>query len=597
MSRIVLLGQTIRQPALTDFVGFPFEVAPDSGLTRQFSNALPLSHLIGDFEDQKLQAQALARRLLADEPTLRGLRQLGVFEEVIIRELQRGFHLLHLYDRLLENGIDECIFDEPSSLGFDLSSLAGLLGSKLQVRTAGARGNSNVSSLNKSWRRLRASDLSPSALRMELDELIRRIDPFHRRHALRVGKGQWRRNDIWFYTTAHTFTNIGLLYEPYFPDSLRFLVENSLTGGRPLKHHGRSYVSLYDFAVNYFVPSSSELQRSRDIVERHLMSVAVTGSEKILRDLFVQSSFFQTFLARHLPYGLFAACVFERWLDTVQPAALVTGNSVFEGPALHLAQKRGIPTLILQHGILGDFCQFVDPPTDHYIVRGAFWRDFLAPPVRQRALILNPDERKPAPWESPGPRRSIVFITAPYSMQEYWSKTDLDDILRVLVETATSERVELIVRVHPLEQVAEYQVMLKRLFGRALDGVEVNFSQGAELCGLLSRAAVAVTYHSTVFLDCIRQGVPIVSFGWHHFSYKRQIENYGVFHFAQSLAHLRQLLTETLRGSLKGYAGTTEPFLANTSEEELRAGIAAAVLRADRQPVPVSADASPELTL
>ncbi len=595
MSRIVLLGQTVRQPVLTDFVGFPFEIAPDSPFYKQFPNALPLSRLIGDFEDKKRQAHALARRLLADEPALRGVRQLSVFEEVVIRELQRGFHLLHLHDHLRENGIDECIFAEPSSLGSDLISLAILLGSKLQVRTAGARGNSSVRSLNRSWRRLRASGLAPSALLLELHQLVERIDPFHRRHAFRVSKRRWRRNDIWFYTTARTFTNIGLLYEPYFPEPLRFLVESPLTGGRPLREIGRSCISLYDFASAEFAPSSSELRTSRDIIERHLLNVSVTGSEKLLRDFFVRGSFFQTFLARHLPYGLFATRVFERWLDTAQPAALVVGNPGFEGPALHLAQKRGIPTLILQHGILGDFCQFIDPPTDHYVVRGAFWRDFLAPAVRPRALILNPAEPKSASWESPGTRRSIVFLTAPYSMQEFWNERDLDDIIRVLVETAAAQRVELIIRVHPLERVAEYQVRLEKLFGRALDGIEVTFSQGSELHSVLSRAAVAVTYASTVFLDCIRQGIPIVSFDWHHFSYKRQIEKYGVFHFAQSLAHLRQLLTEALRGSLQGYMGTAEPFLANTPEEELRTGLAAAVSKADGQPV--SADTSSELTV
>jgi len=51
--------------------------------------------------------------------------------------------------------------------------------------------------------------------------------------------------------------------------------------------------------------------------------------------------------------------------------------------------------------------------------------------------------------------------------------------------------------------VAEYQVMLEKLFGKALGGVEVTFSQGSELPSLLSRAAVAVTHSSTVFLDCI----------------------------------------------------------------------------------------------
>ena len=85
-------------------------------------------------------------------------------------------------------------------------------------------------------------------------------------------------------------------------------------------------------------------------------------------------------------------------------------------------------------------------------------------------------------------------------MQEFWNEADMDDILRSLVATAASERVELVIRVHPLEQVAEYRVRLETLFGKTLDGVDVTFSQGSGLHSVLSRAAVAVTYSSTAFL-------------------------------------------------------------------------------------------------
>jgi hypothetical protein len=581
MSKIVLLGPSARQPETGDAIGLPFEMAPDSALCARFPDAMPLARLIGDFEDKKVEAHALARRLLADEPTLRGVRQLGVFEEVIIRELLRGSHLLHLHDHLLAQGIDECVFAEPSSLGPELAALAQSLGAKLRVRTANAQHSSHGGSLQRSVRRLRAARLAPSALRGELHQLIQRLDPYHRRHALRRRRGQWQRNGIWFYTTAQSFTNIGLLYEPYFPEAMLFLVESPLTGGKPLKEIGRPYASLYEFAENEFVPSSSELRTSRDIVERHLKNVALTGSEKILRDFFIRGAFFQTFLRRHLPDGLFVARVFGRWLDTAQPMALVVGNPVFEAPALSLAQQRGIPTLVLQHGTLGDFCQFIDPSTDHYVVRGTFWHDFLAPPVRPRALVLNPPEPRATAPEWSRSRRSIVFLTAP--TQEFWSDADLDDILRSLMAAAAAEGAELVIRVHPLERVAEYRVRLKKLLGTQPDGVDVTFSQGPGLQAVLASAAVAVTYYSTVFLDCIRQRVPIVSLDWHHFSYKRQIEEYGAFHFAKSLAHLQQLVTEALRGSLPAYGGMIEPFLADSSEQALRVGLAEAIRQTRRR--------------
>ena len=424
MSKIVLLGPRLLPPEAADIIGVPFEVAPDEHVIRALCGRVAAFAI-----DRGLRGQEkcrLTRWPGACWPTnLRyaAYSQLGVFEELVIRELQRGFHLLHLHDQLLANGVDECVFAEPANLGSELATLAQMLGAKLRVTTTGPRPNSAASSLKRSWRRLRASGLAASALRMELHQLLQRIDPFHRRHVFTGKKQQWRHNDIWFYTTARTFTNVGLLYKSYFPHSLRFLVESPLTGGKPLQEIGRPYVSLYDFAHNEFVPAASELRTARGLIERHLTNVAVTGGEKTLRDLLVSGTFFRDFLDRHLPHGLFVTRVFERWLDAAQPAALVVGNPAFEGPALTLAQRRGIQTLVLQHGILGDFCQFIDPPVDHYVVRGAFWRDFLAPAVRPRALVLNPPEPSPtaAPRQLNSPR-SILFLTSPYSMQEFWNE-------------------------------------------------------------------------------------------------------------------------------------------------------------------------------
>jgi hypothetical protein len=587
VSRIVLVGDAQYRPQAGESIGIPLEIASDGRLCTRFPQALPLAELIGDFEHTKIKAHALARRLLENEPTLREVRQLGVFEEMIIRELVRSYHALHLHQRLLAEGIGECVFAEPSNLSVPLAHLSRALGSDLQVCGAGGTCRSAAPSLARSFRRLGASGLTPSALRSEFHQLLDSIDPFHRRHAIYRRSRDWQRHAPWFFTTAHTFTNIGLAYEPYFPQPLQFLVENPLTGGRPLRARRRPFVPFYDFADGDFVPPTGELEAARRTIVEHLTNVPLDGEEKALRDLFLQSGFFQLFLARRLPYGLFAVRVIERWLDETEPSALVVGNPVFEGPALTVARRREIPTVVLQHGILGDFCQFVDPPADRYIVRGVFWRDFLAPPVRRRALVLNPREQIASAGEALARRRTIVFFTAPYALQEFWGETDLDDILRALAAAAAAEGAPLVIRVHPLERVAEYRMRLKRLLGKA--PANISFSQGTPLQSILSHAAVAVTYASTAFLDCLKQNVPIVSFGWHHFSYRRQIEAYGVFHFAQNLARLRELLTEALHDSLPCYVGTIEPFLANTEEAELKRGIVSMLGRQHCRPTDVSA--------
>jgi hypothetical protein len=110
---------------------------------------------------------------------------------------------------------------------------------------------------------------------------------------------------------------------------------------------------------------------------------------------------------------------------------------------------------------------------------------------------------------------------------------------------------------------------MQRLAHQDMPPVPVTYSQGPGLDDVLERAAVAVTFSSTAFLDCLRHRVPIVSFGWHDFSYKHQLEEYGVFHFCDNLADLRQLIRLALQGELPEYSASVAPFLADSSEVEI----------------------------
>ncbi|HSV77744.1 MAG TPA: hypothetical protein VLK85_00885, partial [Ramlibacter sp.] len=267
-----------------------------------------------------------------------------------------------------------------------------------------------------------------------------------------------------------------------------------------------------------------------------------------------------------------------------RPAALVVGNPVFEAYALHAARARGIPTVLLQHGLLGDFCQFSDPPVDHYVVRGEFWRDFLAAAPRSRAQVLEPPRQSPAAARHANRGKAILFLTAPYGSQPFYHPNDLADILRTLLTAAAAGNRELIIRVHPQEDVGFYQRLVKRLGEACARPSRVTYSRGAGLEATLGRTAVAVTFASTVFLDCLRLHIPIVSFGWHHFAYKRPIEAHGVFHFAEDLAGLSALVHRAVRGELPPYSQDTKPFLADTPETTLRSKLARLVRAPEAQP-------------
>lgn len=580
---------TILQPgdpieAIAGAAGLLFECAPDSQARRSNPGALSLPELIGDFDAVKRQAYDLAARLLAGEPLLRGIAQLRIFEEVVIKELQYAFHVLHLSRQLDALGVRRCRFVKASRFAQGLLDLNLVAGLDLEIAVPAGRQRSPAGrSLANSWQRLRQSRFSGSALREELGLVLDRVDPFRRRRAL-LPRPVRKRGGVWFYSTAYTFTRIGLLYEPYFLARFEFLVENPATGGRALQESGRPFVDVHEFTSWADAPTKREVDDAVETLTTHLDTFPLQGDDALARRMLLQGAFMRTFLDRLLPSGLFMTALFERWIASARPDAVIVGNPVFEGYALHAARRLGIPTILLQHGILGDFCQFVDPPADHYVVRGEFWKEFLAPAARGRASVLNPSPTLPAANATGAGRATLVFVSAPYAAQEFYDESDLDEILGALIATALETGQELVIRVHPLEQVEYYRKRAGAMLSRMSTAPAVSYSQGPGLDDVLRRATVAVTFSSTVFLDCLRHGVPIVSFDWHDFSYRKQIERWGVFRFARDLSHLRVLVKDAIAGRLRPFAKNAEPFLAASPDGRLRAELA----RLTRPPPPSS---------
>jgi len=535
--------------------------------------AITIHELLGDFAETKERANDLAARLLADEPPLRGVQQLRIFEEIVVRELQHIFHAINLHETVRALGIGSCAFLEPSRYATLLSSLCALTGSEITVHVPRVAGSAIVQSLKRILRRLMEAGQSREEIWRNLRLVGEKIDPFHTFRLWRTAQGSWRPGETWFYSTAFTFTKIGRLYEPHCPEPFRYLVENPATGGVPLQEQSRAYSSIYEFGLPEFIPRSGELAAAKAALRGHLAQATLQGRDSLARDLFLDSHFVAEFFDRMLAQGLYSTALFDNWTERVRPAALVVGNPVFEGYALHAARKQSIPTVLLQHGILGDFCQFVDPPADHCIVRGWFWREFLSGAAAAKAKILNPAEPAVARLAASADRCAILFLTAPFSMQEFWPTTDLDDILRTLLQATFETNAELIIRVHPLESLCAYKATVREIGAVSATLAKVTFSQGTSLDPILERSAVAVTFASTAFLDCLRHRVPVVSFRWHDFSFWRQLEEHGVFHFAASLAELRRIVQRAIDGDLPPFAGDIEPFLASTPAGELRQGL------------------------
>ena len=428
---ITLLGGPART-APDGKVGLLFECAPDDQIAKRYAESAKLTELIGEFDATKKHAHALASKLLEDEPPFQGVRQLSIFDELVTGEVQRILHAKALHDWLASHDIDTCVFTHPSRLAQDLRWISQRSGNAISVTAPVAEDSAPTSAARRSWGRIRATRFNRASIASEWRLLLDRVDPFHSRTRL-VRKELHSRRRLWFYSTAYTFSRIGLAYEPYFPEPFDYLVENPRTGGVPLAAVGRSFSSPYDFATREMAPTRRGVIAARETIQQHIETVQLSAEEGLVRDAYLNGSGLATFMSRLLPFGLFQTQLFKRFVEVTEPGALIVGNPVFEGYALHAAQRAGVPTFLLQHGILGDFCQFVDPPADHYVVRGEFWREFLSPKARRRALVLQLAHNPVAAGSIHKPKRAVVFLTAPYGQQEFWDESDLDSILLTLL--------------------------------------------------------------------------------------------------------------------------------------------------------------------
>jgi hypothetical protein len=553
-------------------VGFLIEQATDGPLARRFTTAARISDLIGTFHETKATAAALARKLLTNEPAIEGIRHLTVFEELVIRQLQLICHAWNLLQYLKTNHFTSCRF-------FGASELCGLLqqrslqdaaGYSLSVDTSERVGGKLRNQLHRVMRRLTASPLSLSGICHEVEHVLNRLDPFRRRKIRSLGTGS--KGKTWFYSTAATFTQIGTEFERYCDDSWSYLIENTETGGVPLTRRGRRFDILYSYGTATMIPRQQELCNVSELVGSHLLELQSLNSvEECFRDLLMDSEFWHTFVRRLLPLGIYHSRVFGRFFELREPRAFVVGNPVFEAYGLVESQKRGVPTVLLQHGVLGDFCQFVDPPVDNYIVLGEFWKEFLSPAARAKSQVINGRGLQLGLNDiSRDQRDSIVFVTAPYSMAAFWDASELVQIIDCLVAASQKLECRLVIRVHPLEKVDTYRRLIEQV-----DGTNVEFSQHGDSSACLRRAAVAVLFSSTMFLDCLKQEIPVISFGWHDFSWKSQIASKGVFYFCKSFSDLTNLLTLAIQESLPPYKTGTAEFLEQHDEAFLKQAIQA----------------------
>lgn len=552
-------------PTPDGLTGLLVECAPDATWVPR--GAFPITDLLGSSARAKSAGATLLQKLLEREPEFDGVRHMYALKEILIHAATDAYRALNLHGFLQKHGIANCVFRSPTPIAQSLTRIGEWTATPYNISIPRAPNRNPMGATLGHVRRNGLGGLwqVPTLGLHRLLPLTSRV-LLHRRHA-QGDPGAW-----WFYSTFYTFTNIGLAYEKSLRCKFHYMIADPGSAEKPLKRSRRDWTEIYGYLSPSQIPSGRELGRIRQQLVEHLLGMRLSDEELLVRNIMMESAEFKLFLERLLPLGCLQARAFDKWFERERPALLVVGNESQEGYLLQKARTVGLRTLLLQHGILGDFYQATEHSADVLVVRGEFWRKFVSEKSRERCVVLNCESPEANTAGAPG--RELLFVTTDYTYHRLFHLEDLVDILRECVRVAAQLDRTLLIRIHPRESTALYRQILERLSSEGFNA-NLEFSQGPELDRAISRSAVAVLYSSTVFLDCLRLGVPIVSFDWHDFAYKEQLKQYGVFNFAENLKHLNDLLVDGLTNRLKP-ATNYDDFLAPTSVEAIHAFFEAA---------------------
>src|SRR3990167_10228836 len=241
-----------------DNLGLLIELHPDFEFKNKHARIIPVNQLLGDLENNTRLACNLVNKLTADEPCFRNVPQLTVYKETLSRELFRTVCLLNMHNYLVNQKLYICKFYSPSLWSDELMALSKVLNSPIQVKLYFKK----ECRIRRIFRRIISARFSFQVLYVEYNNVLSCFDPFFRRKkwVRKFKNSELKMNKIWFYSTAFNYTNIGLDYEPYFRASFHFLIEDSLTAGRPLRKIGRSFTLLHDFFSSDLIPSKKEVK-------------------------------------------------------------------------------------------------------------------------------------------------------------------------------------------------------------------------------------------------------------------------------------------------------------------------------------------------
>jgi len=283
--------------------------------------------------------------------------------------------------------------------------------------------------------------------------------------------------------------------------------------------------------------------------------------------VFTTSSVFMSyFFKRLLPLVLAEADLMHAFLERSSPQELWVANQWgSEGGLVQVARKLGIPVTQVQHGALHRYYPVASIHTNRFFVWGQFWKDRLKGSGEGKAEVFNPGldvlpvERK---RQSAG-KKQITVLTTPIHEIMFWHPDTILREVSALVKDLLNNGYAVLMRLHPGDQITPWRRALEAATGSS--SPEVRFSKEEPLASILQETDLAIMFFSTVFINCIASGIPVIGLGWYPHIWQGPLKQSGVVHFASSVAEVVEFANRLLQQP-RNIMGT-EQFLATRSFE------------------------------
>jgi hypothetical protein len=512
------------------------------------TGVIRLNEVSGDFFASVQRAYLLAHEMAENAGSYRGVKPLlpweGFLADAILRCLLIGDLHKSLMGRDGHGG--EIVFESPGETQKNFSLFNSWRGSPFRVTLragskVGRKGKGGLGRV-KAFGRLAREARRDGEYGKIFWETVETLDGGYRvRSALLRRRKQTSPGGRWFYSSYVNCTRSLARHWPSPPDPGRWVV-NRHEAARDIPP-GAGWSYLWDFGK----PSGKKDKKEAIHQVRHFFSTLPAEKEDFpFRGFISSSSDISYLLHRLLPASLAEIDLLYSFLERAMPEEVwVADQWGSEGLLCQAARNLRIPVHQVQHGALHRFFPFSPVYSDRFRVWGEFWRNVLPLSERDKTEVFNPGmsalplrKGRQAP-----PGKTVLFLTSPLALGVLWNADQVLHEFAKLVASLRERGHRVIVRIHPAETEEPWRTSLEDEFGAVPP--EVRFSKEEPLSAVLEKTDLAVMYFSTVFLDCLAGGIPVIALGWYPHIWQKHIESRGIVHFARSLAEVWSLVDST----------------------------------------------------